>query len=363
MTLTVYPKSPLFDRLLGNSFVILKMSLIEKRSKKTYYEHMKNLITCAFAFKEGYGTSQQLNKSAGKETTEMYLKNLLVALASAKYHNPEDDVFLCVNMDLDEDWKKRFNKSGVEVREMNFNSFVVPKEFPWSLAFFKMCVLNTWVNEGNYDRYLILDADTYTTRSFNDMWKEADLGIMLFPLGHTYSHHDRDVIRRDFAGIYPEESAKLPITHYGGEYVCGTKANLKIFIDKCLEVFDKISAKGFKVEEKIGDEDLWSISATLLGRELPFIAATPYIFRFWTTDIFYLVSTCTVSNPVAIWHMPQEKETGFIRLYDYYMKTKSFPEVEKAAAMFGIQKAKRPFNIYTFSNKVNGKLKKWKIRK
>ena len=324
---------------------------------------MKNLITCAFAFKEGFGTSQQLNKAAGAETTEMYLKNILTALASAKIHNPDADVVLSVNTDIGDAWTKRFESAGVTVRRMDFDTFVVPKEFPWSLAFFKICVLNTWVLEGAHDHYLVLDADTFTTGSYEDLWKEADLGVVLYPLGHTFSHRDRDVIRRDFAKLYPEESKRLPITHYGGEFVCGSKNDMVVFMDECTEIFERIASKGFKVEEKVGDEDIWSIAAALLSGSLNVIAATPYVFRFWTTDIFYLVSTCTVSNPVCVWHLPQEKETGLIRLYEYYCKNKAFPSPEKSAKMLGIVKAKRPFNFYTFSNEVNGKLRKWKIKK
>ena len=324
---------------------------------------MKNLITCAFAFKEGFGTSQQLNKAAGSETTDMYLSNIFVALLSAKTKNPEDDVVLSVNTDLSQEWASSFEKAGIKVRKMEFDTFVVPKEFPWSLAFFKLCVLNTFVREGEYRHFLILDADTYTTQSYEDLWKESDFGVVLYPLGHTFSHHDRDVIRRDFQKLYPEESAHLPITHYGGEFVCGNREDLIVYMDKCLEIFERIKEQGFSVEEKIGDEDIWSIAATLLSNDLNIIAADPYVFRFWTTDIFYLVSTCTVSNPVCVWHLPQEKETGLLRLYSFYQKKGFFPDSEKSAKMLGIVKAKRPFNIYTFSNKVNGKLRKWKIKK
>ena len=324
---------------------------------------MKNLITCAFAFKEGFGTSKQLDKTAGKDTTEMYLKDLYVALVSAKTNNPEDDVYLSVNIDIEKEWQERFEKAGVQIRKMAFDTFVVPKEFPWSLAFFKMCVLNTWVREGNYDRVLILDADTYTTLPYISLWKEADFGVMLYPLGHSFYHSDRETIRRDFEKLYPDEAKRLPITHYGGEFICGNNRDLTVYMDKCLEIFERISENGFSVEEKIGDEDLWSIAAALLSKELSIIPASPYVFRFWTTDIFYLVSTCTVSNAVAVWHLPQEKETGLEGLYEYHLKNRAFPAPELSAKMLGIVKAKRPFNRYTLANKVNGKLKKWKIKK
>ena len=61
---------------------------------------MKNLIFCAFAFKEGFQTSMQTEKEAGSLVTEMYLKNIFVALTSAKLYNPNDDVCLVTNCDL-----------------------------------------------------------------------------------------------------------------------------------------------------------------------------------------------------------------------------------------------------------------------
>ena len=324
---------------------------------------MKNLITCAFAFKEGFQTSQQLNKTADNSTTEMYLKNLFVALVSAKKQNPEDDVVLCVNVEPSSKWISLFEQNNITVRKIEFDSFVVPREFPWSLAFFKMCVLNTLVKEGNYDRYLIMDADTYTTHPFDDMWQEADKGILLTPLGHTYSHSDREVIRRDFEKLYPGESKILPIVHYGGEYVCGNQRMLSEYMDCCFAIFNKVADSGFNVENKIGDESIWSIAASLLINKLPIIAATPYIFRFWTDEMFYLISSVTINNPVSIWHLPSEKETGFVRLYKYYTKNKAFPDIRKSAKMFGIRILNRPYDKYTFSNKVSGKLRKWKIRK
>lgn len=319
---------------------------------------MNNLILFAFAFKEGYNTSIQLSKTADSSTTEMYLKNLFVSSVSAKRNNPDDDCMITVNEPLSDAWTKRFEENGITVSVIEFSSYVIPKEFPWSLAFFKLCVLDTLVKEGKYDRYLLLDADTFTTGSYQSMWNESDFGVCLYPLGHDFSHPDRDIIRRDFMRLYPKEAKKLPITHYGGEYVCGSKAYLEIFLATCAEIFGKVEATGFKVEEKIGDESVWSIAASLLGDRIPIIAGTPYLFRFWTED-FYLTSTLTVSNPVCIWHLPSEKPTGMLRLYRYFMKKNTFPNVLLAAKMVGMRKPTRPMNVYTFSNKVRGKLNKW----
>lgn len=319
---------------------------------------MKNLIFCAFAFKEGFQTSLQTEKQAGNETTQMYLKNIFVALTSAKLYNPNDDVSLVTNCDLPTEWQERFAKERLLVKKIPFETFEIPREFPWALAFYKLCALQAMVEQGKeYEHILLMDADTFTTRSYEELWMEADYGVLLFPVGHSFKHSDREMIRRDFKRYFPEEAEKSNIVHYGGEFVAGRRENLEKFLGYCRQVYDKLKAAGYKMEPHAGDETIWSIAAVLAKKELPITEASAYIYRFWT-GAFYLTSTVTVANPVCIWHIPNEKETGFVRIYNYYQKNHVFPKVEKAMDIFGMRKASRPFNCYTLQNKVMGKLKK-----
>lgn len=318
-----------------------------------------NLICSAFAFQEGYETSLQTGKKAGNETTEMYLKNIFVALSSAKRYNSNDTVMLITNSPLSKEWQERYKAQGIEVKVYPFESFQMPARFPWALAFYKVCALQAAVESklGEYEKILLLDGDTYTTGSFQDLWEEASQGVLLYPVGHTTSHSDRQIIARDFHRLYPEY--KETPTHYGGELIGGSRKHLEIFMEKCHEIYDKMKACDFQIEDHAGDETLWSIGAWLLGEKLKVIGAAPYLFRFWTGK-FYLVSTVTVSNPVCIWHIPNEKETGFLRIYQQLSQKGTLPTVEKAGKIFGITKAKRPWNYYTFANKLSGKLKRWR---
>lgn len=317
---------------------------------------MNNLIVTAFAFKEGYNTSIQLSKKAGKDTTEMYLKNLYVALVSAKKNNPSDDVCLCVNVLPDSSWIDAFKSNGIDVREMPFDSFIMPKNFPWALAFYKLCVLEKITSEGRYDNVLLLDADTYTVHSFDDLWAESEKGVLLYPLGHSINHPDRNEIIVNFNRLYPERKAEN-IVHYGGEFICGSKSALAAFIKECGLIFDKIANSGFNVEERIGDEDIFSIAASFKSDNYTIYPANPYVFRFWT-EKFYLVSSVTVSNPVSVWHLPSEKATGMLRMYKYFLRKKVFPSIRKSAKLLGITGLKRPCNFVLLGNKINGKLKK-----
>ncbi len=317
---------------------------------------MKNLICCAFAFKEGFKTSMQTVKKAGKDMTDIYLKNIFVALTSAKLHNPKDDVCLVANCDLPKEWEERFTEQKIIIKNVPFTTFEIPREFPWALAFYKLCALHAVTMQGEvYAHILLMDADTYTTQTYEELWKEADYGVLLFPVGHSFHHADREIIRRDFERYFPKEAKEKNIVHYGGEFVAGTPENLKQYLQVCELIYQKIKDAGYQMEPHAGDETIWSIAAALVRHTLPITEAGAYLYRFWTGE-FYLVSTVTVSNPVCIWHIPNEKETGFLRMYEYYQKKKTFPKVELAMAIFGMRKAERPFNRYTLMNKIKGKI-------
>lgn len=322
---------------------------------------MKNLICTAFSFKEGFNTSTQTGKSADESTTITYLKNIFVTLTSAKIQNPDDEVALFTNVEMPVEWAEKLNKHGIKVHLCPFDTFVISKEFIWALAYYKLCVLDHIVKENakthEYDRILLMDADTYTARPYTDLWNEADYGVLMYQVGHDYSHPDRDVIRRDFEKFYPNEAKDRAIVHYGGEFVAGTQVNLEGFMATCRSVFETMTANGnLKMEERAGDETIWSAAAALT--DVPVIHAGAYIFRFWTRD-FYLVSSVTKSNPVCIWHIPSEKEYGFIRLYNYYDKHDEYPGLENVAKIMGIAGTKRPHQtigelLFRVKRKING---------
>lgn len=318
---------------------------------------MKNLIFCAFAFKEGFQTSQQTEKTAGSDTTRMYLENIYVALMSAKLYNSNDDVCLVTNCELPKEWQERYEKDGILVKKIPFDTFTIPREFPWALAFYKLCALEAMtMQESPYDHILLLDADTYSTRSYEELWQEADYGVLLFPVGHSFHHRDREIIRRDFVRFFPEEAKTQNLVHYGGEFVAGKPEELKKYLGFCQFVYDKLQAADYRMEEHAGDETVWSIAAVLARRTLSITEAGAYLYRFWTGD-FYLTSTVTVSNPVCIWHVPNEKETGFRYLYRYFIKHGKFPKTKRVMAVFGMQPAHRPVNFDTLRNKITAKLR------
>ncbi len=318
---------------------------------------MANLILNAFAFKEDFQTSMQLSGKMDEEKRMIYMENIFVSLKSAALKNPKDDVMLAVNGKVPERIREQFEKERILIKELPFDRFVMPENFVWALAFFKLCALSYVVETENYDNFLLLDTDTLTVESYEEMWEECKTGVLLYPLGHSYHHHDRERIRADYYRLYTEEKN---IVHYGGEYICGNRAALRSFMEECGGIYERMKEKEFQVDDHTGDETILSIAAAKLKErtEAELIAAVPYIYRYWTND-FYLVSTNAVYNPVCIWHLPDEKEHAMRYLYRYYQKRGQFPPKTTCMRIVGMRKAKRPLNRYTLRYKIEGKIKKF----
>lgn len=319
-----------------------------------------NLIMNAFAFHEKYGNSMQLGQKSDDEKLNIYMKNMVLSLTSAKHKNPEDEVMLVANMEIPAPFDKQLTDKGVKIKIVPFDKYTMPPEIPWSLAFYKLCALEYVSTKENYDKILMIDTDTITMENYGDLWQEAQYGLMLYPVNHTYNHRDRDIIRNTYKQLYPEAQENL--VHYGGEFICGTKQVLADFLAECKKVYDRIEAADFKIHKETGDEAILSIAAIYYKKNHDFFEAGAYIYRYWTV-YNYLISTNTINNPVCIWHLPGEKDRGIIYVYDYYMKHGTYPSKEKAAHIFGIYPAKRPKTLLSFIIRVQRKLRSMKAKK
>ena len=312
-----------------------------------------NLIFSAFAFKENCGNSHQLGNKKDAEKLNIYMQNIVVALTSAKLNNPEDEVMLVCNEEPDETIKCTLSKKDIKIKLLAFNDYNMPASFPWSLAFYKLCALKELAKD-NYDKLLLMDSDTITMQSFKDIWDEAEYGMMLYNINHTFSHEHRGVQRDSYRKLYPNENCN--IIHYGGEFICGKKEDILAFVAETDEIYEKIKACDFDVDNQIGDEMILSAAAAHYKKKgFEIIEAGPYIYRYWT-EVNYLISTNTQHNPVCIWHIPSEKDRGFLYLYNYYMKHGAYPDKAKTAKIMGIWPAKRPKSIMSFYTRVLRKL-------
>lgn len=311
---------------------------------------MANLIMNAFAFKEEFQNSPQLGGEVTLKTIDIYMKNIYVSLKTAKMNNPLDDVALLTNAKIPYMYEKLFMMNDIKVIIVPFDEFIFPAKFAWALAFFKLCALKYMVNNYNYDKYLLIDADTITVSPLEELWEETSDGVMLINTGHSVGHRERQFIIKDYNKLY---NTKKYIIHYGGELIAGKRSELIEFLALCKEVYNKIEKFNFNVAENIGDETIISIAAFEYKKIIP---AQPYIYRYWTGR-FYLVSTNYVYNAIAIWHLPSEKETGILRVFDYLVRYDEIPKYTRLRKMVGLPKTRRNISIQFLFEQIRKRLR------
>lgn len=172
---------------------------------------MTQLICNAFYCKDKEAKSPGMGKTASG--LEIYLKNIFVSLVSAKKNNPDSDVMLVTN--IKENALGIFDqliKENIKIVFCPFDNFLMPDNFKWQYAFYKLKVLE-YIKELKYDRYLLMDCDTYVVDELKDLWKETAGRILLYDTRHKISHPVRESIGNDWFRI--KGTTRYP-TQWGG---------------------------------------------------------------------------------------------------------------------------------------------------
>lgn len=250
----------------------------------------------------------------------MYMKNVCVALVSAKKYNPDIDCALVTNLSDDEipaEFHEIFTRENIKILHFPFDEFRFDNNTAWGLAFYKLCALSHVLKETEYKNFLYLDADVYVQGSLDSIWQEVQENILLGDTNQGLNIPDYVRFINQTQKFYPE---KKIITRYGGEFVALNRENAEKFVNIAHELFNNIQSAGQIIE--MGDEVLIAIIADKLKSSIR--NASPYIFRFWT-GYFRLVSTSYRFNAVRVLHMPAEKTSGLIKLYDKYIKNGTLP--------------------------------------
>lgn len=297
----------------------------------------KNLIFNAFAYIENTKGAVNINENNDTKVIEIYMKLCVASLVSAKKNNADSDVALVTNYVIPEKYITIFKKHEIKIINIKFDNFVFDKNMKWNLAFFKLCALDYVVKNLKYENYLLLDTDTYTQNNLNDLFLESSKKILLYNMQHAISISQAINMNDEYKKLYNEQ---VYMTNYGGEFICGNRKNLSIFLNECNRVYKKMIKENFQT--KHGDEFIICCSALKLPELIK--DGAPYIYRYWTGS-FYLVSTNYKYNPISILHLPAEKNYGLIWIADYIIKNGKLPNKKKLWKKIGLPKAIRPFSL------------------
>lgn len=276
---------------------------------------VKNLIFVPFAFNDSKQTGVNVKS---QNAFIVYLKNICVALISAKRFNPNIDVALVCNFYPPNPYRNILLDNNILIIQEDFDSYIFDNDYKWGLAFYKLCALEKMIQKHKYDNYVYMDADVIIQNSLDLVFEELQNNILLYDINHGLSvPHYREIIQE-----FQTFGISSYITHYGGEFFGASFENAKIFISFCKKIYEKMKERNLVTTK--GDEFIISIAANQC--RLIVKNAGGYIFRFWTGS-FYLVSTCYKYNPVCILHLPDGKNTSIVKIFNKYIIKNRFPSI------------------------------------
>lgn len=270
----------------------------------------KRLIFSAYANLDNANTS--VNISNNKERCSIYYRNIVVALTSAKVNNFNCDVALVTNQNIPEEYLSILSRYEILIINCAFDSFYFKGDYAWTLAFYKLCAY-TKVLSFDYDDYLMIDSDVFVQNSLNMLWNWTPDYLVMMDTDETTERWQNEL------HSYLETSTY--VTHWGGEFIAGSKSIISHFIGKCKVIFDDMLAKDFTTIH--GDEFIESVVIYLNHFRVKH--AGMFVYRFWTrTD--YRVKTTLPKGGISVLHVPAEKEYGMLNLYRYIVRYNSVPK-------------------------------------
>lgn len=289
------------------------------------------VVANAVCYMDDTQGSSQFHRVDERGRRELYLNCSIVSLRSALMHNPGIDAALVVNFDVPASRRREIESFGIAIHKLDFVTFRMPDAFPWSGAYFKLEALAYLLEL--YQHVTLIDCDTFTVGSYQDMHRESAEHILLYDIQHRLSHeHRRHVIENH--RLLCGESVSL--VHYGGEIVAGPAALLKRFVAVCAEVASVLRQRSSLITHDMGDEQIISVAAHRMPRSVR--SANAYLFRYWTGRDFRLLSTNYLFNAVDIWHLPAEKQNGLQALYRYLIRHGNFPTRDMCVRITGLDR-------------------------
>lgn len=281
---------------------------------------MQNLIFGAFAALEGYREGDAANLGRA-----VYDRCTVVALCSAKLANPGCTVALVTNAPPQEPYRSQLTAVGIEIWDCPFDSYRVPADTNWALAYYKLCAMEWVLAHKDFANAAMLDLDTFTQHPLDDLWRECAEAVLLYQVPHAASQGMTAAIGKAYDAVVPQGAPHV-LTHFGGEFVAGSTARLQDFMAECRNVFDRMQQTGVRSQD--GDEAILDAAAyrsQLAGK--PVRAANAYVFRYWLGGHFYYVSTNYCCDPVCVLHLPgKAKMRQLTVLYHKYTRSGRMPE-------------------------------------
>ena len=299
-------------------------------------------------------TSQMASIGNVDQGMEIYLKNAYVCLKSVLLHNEDVKCILFVDFTLPEEWSERFKIAGIDIQFVKFGGYQISDNFDWGIVQYRYDVINYLCEKmSDDDEVIMLDTDVLCVGSLENVFREIKYRACFYDVQHAYTIKDRKNIIDNYLKIYPI-AEHCELIHYGGEFIGCNGKHLKTIFEESKKVM--MQSANIDSLVNFNDEHITSIALYHLWNEVPINNANAYIARYWTNPGMYLVSTNYQYNPVVLWHLPFEKNKGFLWVYDYMITKAALPNKSDLCKVFGLPDYKRKETLFGFCAKLKRKL-------
>ena len=287
---------------------------------------------------------------------EIYLQNAVVALKSVIDCNPNVDAALVTNFPLESFYKELLAKYGIIHYECPYVDYTMPPHFTWSLAFYKIATIKYVAEFLNYDYYLQLESDELCIHSFEDMWRELDHKLITVFSPFRYDHPNRTTYSKLY-NTYFNSSNETVIEKTGAGFVAGSKKSFQHFSETCDNIYEHLQAHIDELDTNLGDELYTSLYCAMYPEKVA--RANAYAAVYWTNK-FYFVSTNYFYDAVSVIHLPAEKNSGMLRMYQYLIKHERLPKLAKVYKIMNFPSKKPHFYIgnmlYRYTNAIRRRI-------
>jgi hypothetical protein len=300
----------------------------------------KDVIFEALANDDSANISPSLGEmSQNSSVFEIYIKNTIISLVSIKKFNPDTEVGLVINTDLDEKWARIFKDNGILIWKCPFNTYRMPKSFVYSLSYYKLCAFDYLLKHTDYEKYCFMDCDTIAVKSFVDIWTEVENAFLIMPNESGYNVKARYEINQIYTRLTGAENKT--ISHFSSGFIAGKKFDMKIVMDLCSEVYKQLmELDDFRVSA--GDEIVWSLALTKFQNRIH--SPRAYCLLSYVSAKNYWIDKEYYDDPtVILWHLPADKRYSLIWAYNYYINKGKLPSMKLMAKASRIRKVRTRF--------------------
>lgn len=260
---------------------------------------------------------------------ETYMKNLCIALISAADHNGNDtDVCLVTDTMPEKKYADLITASGAKIIIVKYDMFRFSADYPWSLAYYKLCALYHIVHEAQYENYCIMDTDVMAINEMAPVWDACDnFAILSYSvLEDFYANKYREFL----LGIQAFQGLSVNVDRFSGSFIAFSSSHAKVYSETALEVFNEMIEKQYVTP--YGDEFIEAVTFKRMSADVTDFKE--YTKQFWTDSKHSI--TGRFSDSLVLIHLPNEKERGMIKLFDSYYSKGKKPSVSKIRTVLSL---------------------------